>query len=69
MSDKPNDPAKPAKPALGNAAQAQAAAREARRAAALRANLQRRKGQDRARQEGEETAAPNAPISGKTPDI
>jgi hypothetical protein len=39
----------PPKPLLGDAAQARATDREARRAAALRANLQRRKSQSRAR--------------------
>lgn len=40
-----------ARPRLGDTAQARAAEREARQAAALRANLKRRKEQKRARQE------------------
>jgi hypothetical protein len=40
---------KPAQPALGDVGQARADSREARRAAALRANLTRRKAQARAR--------------------
>lgn len=41
----------PAKPLLKDDGQARAASREARRAAALRANLTRRKTQSRARQD------------------
>lgn len=41
---------KPAGPTLAEAGEARATAREARRAAALRANLSRRKSQSRARQ-------------------
>lgn len=60
---------KPEKPLLGSTAQVQAAAREVRQAAALRANLQRRKGQNRARQDeaAEQAAMPESPA--KTPDI
>ncbi|GAB0116173.1 hypothetical protein [Acidisoma sp. 7E03] len=49
------------KPRLGEAARAAQAEREARRAAALRANLRRRKAQERGREEAPETdaAAPN----------
>lgn len=42
---------RPAKPLLKDAGQARAESREARRAAALRANLTRRKTQTRARQD------------------
>ncbi len=45
---------KPARPALGDAGQARADSREARRAAALRANLTRRKAQARARRDERE---------------
>lgn len=43
----------PARPTLKDAGQARATEREARRAAALRANLTRRKAQTRARDAGE----------------
>lgn len=51
----------PAKPLLKEAGQARADSREARRAAALRANLTRRKTQTRARQDSEEPAAKPVP--------
>lgn len=47
---------RPAKPLLKDAGQARAERREARQAAALRANLQRRKMHDRARQDEGEAA-------------
>lgn len=49
---------KPAGPRLGEPGEARATAREARRAAALRANLSRRKSQSRTRQNGGGGAAP-----------
>lgn len=59
MSD-PDD--KPAKPLLKDAGRARAEDREARRAAALRANLMRRKAQSRARRTDEpREAAPDDP--------
>ncbi len=51
----------PAKPLLKDAGQARAESREARRAAALRANLQRRKAQTRARHDAEEPAGKPEP--------
>jgi hypothetical protein len=47
LSDKPDS--KPTRPSLGEAGRARAESREARRAAALRTNLARRKAQSRAR--------------------
>jgi hypothetical protein len=48
----------PKRPALTDKAQAEKAAREAREAAALRANLHKRKQQQRAREEKPEPAPP-----------
>jgi hypothetical protein len=56
---RPDDP--PVKPLLKDAGQARADSREARRAAALRANLTRRKTQTRARRDTEEPAGKAEP--------
>jgi hypothetical protein len=53
----------PAKPLSKDAGQARAESREARRAAALRTNLARRKTQTRARQGADEPAEPDEPTS------
>ena len=74
MTHPPDHSAKPEKPVLGDAAQAEAIAREARRAAALRANLMRRKGQARkleepARQDEAPSGADEPAKAGKSTDI
>jgi hypothetical protein len=58
------DPPQSARPSLGEKARADLAARREREAAALRANLRRRKDQARAR-EAEPVDAPETPASGQ----
>jgi hypothetical protein len=61
LSENTGKPAAPSRPILKDAGQARAAEREARRAAALRANLTRRKAQTRARDDA--SPAPDEPGS------
>ena len=59
------DETPPPRPTLTARALAEKQAREAREAAALRANLLRRKQQQRARTEGEPPAMPGSPVTAK----